>query len=108
MPINTISRHASLRAGQRNVSARDVTLVMDLGDKIHNGDAIFYFLGKRNIPNEYKSYDSISKLEGTTLVISKDGTCLITLYKNKKGLRNLRKKRKWTLSNNKTTCAIKH
>lgn len=97
MLMNTLSQHALIRASQRNISNEDMQIVLTYGQRLHNGGAILYFLGQRDIPEELKSDDRIMKLEGTTLVISKDGTCLITLYKNKDGLKKLKKKRKWTL-----------
>lgn len=92
--LERLSRHAAVRISQRNIRAEDIAFVMRFGRHLHNGGALFVFLGQRNIPDEYRTDDRIAKLEGTTLVMSRDG-CLITAYKNKKGLKKVLKKCKF-------------
>jgi hypothetical protein len=92
MLVDMYSKHALERVSQRNIDKDDVRFVLNFGQKIHNGGALFIFLGNKNIPEEYMSDDKFAKLEGTTLVVSKDGNNLITAYKNKKGLRQIKKK----------------
>lgn len=89
-----MSHHASERAAQRNIEASDIAFVMTYGQRFFTGEAVQYFLGRRNIPDELRSDDRVMKLEGTTLIMSHDGT-VITMYKNKRGCKSLRQKCKW-------------
>ena len=88
------TRHASMRAAQRNIGIFDMDFVLTYGKRTHSAGALFIFLRKRDIPDEFRTDDRVTKLEGTTLVISTDDNSLITLYKNKGGFRKLRKKSK--------------
>ncbi len=87
--LERLSRHSAVRISQRNIRAEDIAFVMRFGRHLHNGGALFVFLGQRNIPDEYRTDDRIAKLEGTTLVVSNDGECLVTAYRNKKALRQM-------------------
>lgn len=93
--LEGLSRHAVKRISQRNIRTEDIAFVMRFGRHLHNGGALFVFLGQRNIPDECKADDRLAKLEGTTLVMSKDGSSLITAYKNKRGLKKVLKKCKF-------------
>jgi hypothetical protein len=92
--LTSMSGHALERAAQRNIQTSDIAFVMAYGQRFYTGEAIQYFLGRRDIPEQYHSDDCVMKLEGTTLITAHDGT-LITLYKNKRGCKNLRRKCKW-------------
>ncbi|MEK6531077.1 MAG: DUF4258 domain-containing protein [Deltaproteobacteria bacterium] len=92
--IESFSKHALQRASQRNITWDNVNFIMRFGREIHNGGALFVFLGKHDIPYEYQRDDRFAKLEGSTLLISDDGKCLITTYKNKNGLKQIKKKQK--------------
>lgn len=92
MLTSNFSAHARERNSQRNIAMPDVEFVMRFGRQIHNGGALFVFLGHRDIPDNYRANDRFAKLEGIVLVISNDGRCLITVCKNKRGLRQIKKK----------------
>ena len=89
-----ISIHASERASQRNLSYDDLSLVMQYGQEIHRAGALFIFLGQRDIPKQFKSNNNITRLEGTALVISSDCEQIITAYRNRHALRDIKKKAK--------------
>lgn len=88
------SKHAFERASQRNIRGENIEFLLRFGRKIHRAGALFVFLGRHDIPSEYLRDDRYAKLEGTTLVVSNDGECLITAYRNKKALRQIKKKLK--------------
>ena len=92
MLTDMYSKHAQKRSFQRRISENDIAFVLRFGTKIHNGGALFVFLGQRNIPDKYKSDSRIRRLEGTILIMTPDESCLITVYKNKKGIREIKKK----------------
>ncbi len=89
-----MTRHARERAAKRHISNLDLDFIIAFGRVISNGGATFFFLGKDDIPLEYlKEY---AKLEGSTVLVSGKGR-IITLYKNKNGSRQIKKKLKWHL-----------
>ncbi len=89
------SAHATEMTAQRNIRAEDVDFVLRFGQLVHNGGALFVFLGGRDIPDEYRADYHFVRLEGTILILSRDGDSLITAYRNKRGLKDIRKKHKW-------------
>jgi hypothetical protein len=90
----SFSNHALQRAAQRNIKRDKMEFILQFGQKIHNGGALFVFLGRHDIPDEYQRDDQFAKLEGSILLVSNDGSCLITTYKNKRGLKQIKKKQK--------------
>lgn len=93
MIIEWITKHARQRMAQRHLTEEHLEFVLKYGQVIHNGGAVFVFLGHRNIPDKYQADDKVAKLEGTTLVISHDGA-LITPYKNRDALKTIKRKLK--------------
>jgi len=89
------SKHATLRAAQRNLSDSDVQYILDHGTELHCGGAVHVFLAKKDILQSDMSNDSITRLIGATLVIDPDEVELYTLYRNSCGLRDIRKKAKY-------------
>lgn len=92
------TNHAQLRGAQRNIDLEAVQFTVTYGRKFHRTGAVLFFLGKRNIPETLRRDDQIMKLEGTVLIISNDNgnknELLITCYRNKKGLRQIKRKAK--------------
>ncbi len=97
MMVSGWSSHALRRSSQRNISRTDLEFVLRFGRMIHNGGAIFVFLCGKDIPDEYQANDDFSRLEGSVLVLSREDGGLITTYRNRHGLRDIRKKLKWHL-----------
>jgi hypothetical protein len=89
----TATNHVIERAAQRNLSPRDITFVLRHGRVLYRTGIQFYFLGRRDIPEELRRESRISRLEGFAVLLSHDGT-LITAYKNPKALRKIRRKSK--------------
>lgn len=94
-PFNSISNHAQQRLAQRNISMRDIEFALKYGKKLYRSGVFFVFLGRHDIPFECQNDDRFSKLEGITLLISKDSGCLITAYKNKHALKQIKRKQKY-------------
>jgi len=93
--MNSYSCHAGERCAQRNISPTDIAFVMRFGHLLHTGGAVFVFLGRRDIPDDCLADQHLARLEGTTLVLSREDNSLITAYRNKKALRDIRRKVKW-------------
>ncbi len=85
------SNHAWQRMAQRNVSFEDVEYVLEHGEKIHRAGAVFFHLGKCNIPKAQRRL--VERLEGTIVVLSRDLSVILTVYRNRQGgLGHIKKK----------------
>ena len=85
--------HACKRCAQRNLAPGEIELVRRYDRKLHRTGVIFYFLGRRDLPESFRKEARYARLEGTTLLVSLEGD-LITSYRNKKALKKIRKKAK--------------
>ncbi len=98
-PTMTLCRatyHAQLRATQRNISPADLAYVLKHGRRIRNTGAIFCFLGRRDLPACDCANQHAVRLIGTTAVI--EGGNMITVYRNRNGLRTIKRKLKYQTS----------
>lgn len=77
--------------GERGFSEADIYLAMSIGQKIHASETLYYFLGKRDLA----TFGNLAeRLEGLTLVFSKDGQTLLTVYRNRKWTQKIRHKKR--------------
>ncbi len=84
---------------QRNIREEDVWFVYRYGRRFYNGDQICFFLGKRDIPRQYRHSRLARRCEGLVLVVDAfDESTIVTAYHaNKRALKRLRcKPRYWT------------
>ena len=88
------SRHAAERAGQRRIRAEDVDLVLRYGKEIHRAGSMFVFLGHKDIPEELRHDQRIIGLEGMTVIMASDGEQVITAYRNRHAIRDIKRKDK--------------
>ncbi len=88
-----LSRHATQRGAQSNLSARDLELVRRYGVLEHRTGVRFYFVRRREA-ERYRSVEPrLPVLQGVVLVMSNDGV-IITIYRNRRALRDIRRKTK--------------
>ena len=92
--------HAWHRQARRNLSDQDVDFVFEHGRHIHCAGVLHIFLGKRDIPCDKETYQRFAHLEGTVLVLSASQGIkqLITTYRNRQGLKKIRRKTKYEQS----------
>jgi hypothetical protein len=97
--LESVSNHASQRLAQRNLSTRDIEYVLNHGRRIRNGKALFICLGRRDIPVTDLRESSVTRLEGTVLVLDPmTGSHLTTAYRNRRsGIRDVKRKQKHAL-----------
>jgi hypothetical protein len=101
--VNTTIRctdHAARRQAQRNLSDEDIQFVWECGRRVRCAGALHIFLGRRDIPPHKKIYQRFAHLEGTVLVINdtQGEEVLLTAYRNKHGLKQIRTKSKFNRS----------
>jgi hypothetical protein len=89
--------HAYTRLAHRNLREEEVKYVVDHGQKFHQAGALIYFLRDCDIPLEDRSDAQKSRLAGTAVILSKDGTKLITAWRNRRfGLKHIKQKPKFS------------
>jgi hypothetical protein len=94
------SNHSLIRMAQRSISDADVEYVLQHGEKYHRAGAVHYFLGKRQILGADQKRDSVTRLEGTTVLLATDpgaADSVITVYRNRLAPRKIRRKTKYDL-----------
>ena len=93
------SKHALVRAEQRNLSEEAIRYVMAHGEKSHKAGARIYFLRKKDIPPWDRADKRWSRLAGTAVVLTKDGRRVITVWRNRhKGRSRIRRKPDYELT----------
>ncbi len=86
-----LTRHAFRRMNQRKISDEMINLALKCGCVIYNAGAKFVFVRKKDIPKDIPKAIA-EKIEGVVIVMSSvDGT-IITVYKNKNALREIKRK----------------
>lgn len=90
-----ISDHAYQRAAQRNVSEEEIYLIVRYGHRVRKAGAIFCQFRR----NSVESLDArLEALIGTTVMLCKCGSSVITLYRNERAFKRDRRKPKYDLS----------
>ncbi len=79
---------------QRNLSRHDLRFVLQFGQRLRRGGVIFVFLRGRDIPDHKLVSKHFDRLEGTTVVLSRENPdCIITTYRDRQnGFRRIRRK----------------
>jgi hypothetical protein len=80
-----ISKHARQRAWQRRILAQEIELAASIGRRIEQDGATLFFLGRRELERHKFISRGQERLEGTTVVVSRDGA-VITAYRNRAGV----------------------
>ena len=68
---------------------------MYYGQKLHRTGIVFFFLGQKDIPDVMHMV--LDHLEGTTILFNPSTAEVITVYRNRNGLRGIKRKVKHTL-----------
>lgn len=88
--------HSAFRAAQRGLSKEEIEYVLQFGSCYHRGGALIYYLRRQDIPLADVRKDWITSLVGTALIFSRDGSSLMTVWRNRRcGLKRIRKQRKY-------------
>ncbi len=92
--------HAQKRINQRRFNEDLIKLAVKYGTVIYKAGAKFIFVRRKDIPKEIPK-SIAEKIEGLIIVMNPNDGTIITVYKNKNGLRELKRKDKrhlkWSL-----------
>src|SRR5690348_10317097 len=94
--VVSFTQHARKRGARRNVAPDAVDYVLTYGRMIRRTGAMFYFLGRRDIPPCDRRASWASRLEGSIVIVAPDGA-VITIYRNRRGLHSIARKMKYQL-----------
>ncbi len=97
------TRHAHRRGARRNLAPDAVDYVVAYGRMIQRTGVTFYFLGWRDIPPHDRRASWATRLEGTIVLVASDGE-IITVYRNRRGLRTIQRKMKYCLPDLRPYC----
>jgi len=89
-----LTDHAELRLHLRGIHEDELSLLLEYGTQVYSGGALFIFMRKRDIPANLASSKQ-GKLEGLTAVLDSDNLDLISTYKNRRGLKQIKRKFKY-------------
>ena len=81
---------------QRGIRREDVEYVYEHGHRVYSGGVLHLFLRKKDIPEIDRRKSNVRKREGTTILLSSEKKPeVITAYRNKQALPQLRRKQKY-------------
>lgn len=91
-----LTPHAELRMAQRGLSRGDVRYILRYGQLYFGAAAVFYFLGRDDIPAG--DGPRMDRLQGAAVVTSFDGYVL-TVWRNRKdGMKTIRRKLEYSVA----------
>jgi hypothetical protein len=99
------SLHADQRAAQRNVSDDDVEFVLRFGHRMRRTGVIYYALREKDLPSDLPGSDPRRRLVGTTVMLCKCGTTVITVYRNQRAFKRDKRKTKYEMNESIPVCA---
>lgn len=89
-----LSKHGRQRAAQSNLSNDDVDLVRRYGVLEHRTGVRFYFIGRREVERYRFVAPRLAKLHDIVMIVSHNDDTVITVYRNKHALKQIRRKSK--------------
>jgi hypothetical protein len=90
-----LSDHAEIRAAQRNLSYDEICFILIHGSRQRRSGVIFYCLHRKHLPDELPGNHPYRRLVGTTVIVSRDGSVVVTAYRNEEAYRQDRRKAKY-------------
>lgn len=90
-----LSDHARRRCAQRNLSYNEVLFICQYGKRERNAGVIFCQLRRDRMPKHIGANDPYQRLIGTTVVLSKCGYVVVTVYREGKAFHEDKRKSKY-------------
>jgi hypothetical protein len=80
-----LTKHATMRRAQRAISSSAVAIAIQAGLQRQLDGCVVFFLGRRQLEGLKLEPQELERLEGVTVILSREGR-VITTYKNRNGL----------------------
>ncbi|MBC7870508.1 MAG: DUF4258 domain-containing protein [Chitinophagaceae bacterium] len=90
-----ISHHAHQRSAQRNLREDEIDFIATYGRRMRRTGAIFCQLLRSDIPDDLPANHSYRRLVGSTVVLSRCGQYVLTVYRDEKAFRRDSRKEKF-------------
>lgn len=92
--VPRFTAHSNWRLAQCNMQRRDIGLVLKYGVLERRTGVRFYFIRKKDVERYRKVEPRLVKLHDAVVIVSSDDSWVVTMYRNKKALRTIRRKLK--------------
>jgi hypothetical protein len=92
------TKHGKHRGAQCNIGDRDLELVRRYGVLEHRTGVRFYFVGQREVERYLGVEPRIERLHGIVMIVAADSFTVITVYRNRPALKQIRHKSKRCVS----------
>lgn len=86
------TQHSQTRMAQRGITEADLAFVREHGRLTYKTGVRFYFLGRRDIPVALQR--TYGHLEGTTVIVAADGRVMVTCYRDRGAIAEIKRKDK--------------
>ncbi|CUS82668.1 protein of unknown function (DUF4258) [Candidatus Kryptonium thompsonii] len=83
--------HAIKRVNMRRINKEMIDMALKYGIRVYNAGAKFVFVRKKDIPDDLPARIA-EKIEGLVLVLNPVDNTVITVYKNRKELKRIKRK----------------
>lgn len=77
-----LTDHANLRSAQRNMSDDEIEFILKHGNRLRRTGVIFCQLRKVDLPTSLSGNHRMRRLVGSTVVLSKCATQVLTMYRD--------------------------
>ena len=98
----TLTNHARSRAAKRGINPDQIKLCIQYGEELYNGGVLFFFMSDKCLKRIKKIYGAyLSNMHGLVVLTNNNDKSLVvvTVYKNRNALRDLKRKNKYKRSN---------
>lgn len=82
-----LSTHASQRSAQRNLREDEIAFIVTYGRRVRRAGAVFCQLRRIDLPDDMSANDPFRRLVGSTVVLSRCGEYVLTVYRDERAFR---------------------
>src|SRR5215813_7977751 len=99
-----LSEHALQRSAQRNVSLDEIAFIIEHGKLMRNAGVSFRQLREKDWPDTLPRNHYYRRLIGTTIVLCKCGSFVVTLYREEEAFRRDQRKARYNSADHWVAC----
>lgn len=90
-----LTDHANLRSAQRNMCDDEIEFILKHGNRVRRTGVIFCQLRKIDLPNSLSGNNRMRRLVGSTVVLSRCGEQVLTMYRDNRAFHKDTRKTKF-------------